>query len=188
MRPGQGKNKGSSFERAVGAKLSLWLSSGKRKDLLCRTVGSGAQFTFSKASLGNPGDLMAQDPIAYEFISKIVIECKHWRSLDLIKFLNKKGDLYKAMLKVEKEAKSAGKESWWLIAKQNNQPTLLLMPDDGQELGMTEIVYHKLFNDSVLLYQFEHYLETHPITNLSESEKEGWENADPPPPAPISGT
>lgn len=162
MKPGQGKNKGSSFERAVGAKLSLWLSAGKRKDLLCRTVGSGAQFTFSKASQGNPGDLMAQDPIAFEFMSKTVVECKHWRSLDMIKFLNKKGDLYKALLKVRQEGNLAGK-SWWLIAKQNNQPTLLLMPYLPSIHHHPNLEYHILFRSTVLLFQFENYLESFPI-------------------------
>jgi len=153
MKIGQGKNKGSAFEREVGYKLSLWLSDGKRKDLLCRTVGSGAQFTCSKG--GHAGDLRAQDPIAYEFCKRYVIECKHWRDLELIRFLNCQGELFKAMQKVGKEALQTDRD-WLLIAKQNNYPAVILSnncpkPSSGY--------YHLLFDGTVMMMDFGDFLK-----------------------------
>src|SRR5581483_12100766 len=101
MRKGGGKEKGSQYEREIGYKLSLWLSNGARKDILCRTVGSGAQFTFSKSVRGIPGDLRSQHELGDLFCQKFVLECKHWKDLELIRFLSAEGELYKAFLKVK---------------------------------------------------------------------------------------
>ena len=161
MKAGQGKNKGSGFEREVGAKLSLWISNGERKDLLCRTVLSGGQFTMT--STGNAGDLMAQHPLAFPFCSKTVVECKFWRTLRLDQFLNRDGELYKALLKVQKEAREVDK-IWWLVAKQNHMQTLLFMssvskstpPGKPPLLGCS---YHQLFNGTVWMFNFDEFLK-----------------------------
>lgn len=126
MRKGGGKTKGGNFERETGQALSLWLSGGARKDLLCRTVGSGAQFTRAAGMAGRAGDLMANHPTANIFCEKFVVECKHWRDLELIRLLFKEGELYTALLKVQEEASHESKH-WWLVAKQNNRPALVLM-------------------------------------------------------------
>lgn len=166
MRPGAGKNKGSQFERDIGAKLSLWLSGGQRKDLLRRTVGSGAQFTacFKKGIMeGVPGDLTAAHPLAFEFCEKYVVECKFWRDLDFLNFLQRKGgkqSLYYAMKKVRKEAEDSGKK-WMLIVKQNHRPELLLMGVTATFSAFTTpwCPYHLLFGGTVILNILDEFLE-----------------------------
>jgi hypothetical protein len=159
MKLGAGKAKGSSFERHIGTKLSLWLSNNERKDLVCRTVGSGAQFTFSKGS-GNPGDLMGQHPIAFKFFENYACECKFWRNLEIIKFLEKEGDLYRALRKVQREAESQSKQ-WILIAKQNHRKILLFLPTQSmlnstQKIG--QLNFHVIFSGTVYMFEFENFL------------------------------
>lgn len=165
MRPGGGKEKGSQFERDIGAALSLWLSHGEKKDLLCRTVGSGGQYTFASVRgvvAGIPGDLRSQSPLADEFCKHFVIECKHWKNLNLFQFMEKQGELYKALIKVKKEAEKEGK-FWWLITKQNHKRTLLFMPIDAMRLaypaGPINANFHILFNGTVYMYYFAEYIQ-----------------------------
>lgn len=157
MKAGQGKLKGGEYERIIGYKLSLWLSRGQRKDLLCRTVGSGAQFTFAQTRnqiAGIPGDLRSQDPLADEFCKRYVIECKFWRDLELIRFLNKQGELYEAYLKVKKEAEQLNKK-WMLIARQNRRPDILFSSSPGFFLPGE----HHLFSEDCYMYQLDFFLE-----------------------------
>lgn len=158
MKPGAGKAKGSGYEREVGAKISLWISKGERKDLLCRTVLSGGQFTM--ASIGNAGDLMAQHPLAFPFFAKCVVECKSWRSLGLDKFLNREGDLYKALLKVQMEAEKVGK-TYWLVCKQNHGPTLVFMSFKPtiSYVENVSLSRHLLFNGSVYMFYLDIFLD-----------------------------
>jgi len=157
VKAGQGKIKGGGYEREVGAKISLWITNGERKDLLCRTVLSGGQFTMS--STGNAGDLMAQHALAFPFCSKVVIECKFWKNLELIRFLNTEGELFKALMKVQKEAAKVRK-NWWLVVKQNHQPELLFMPDNCSQ---TLLLYkHALFNGTVYMYKLNEFLRVVP--------------------------
>ena len=165
MKAGQGKNKGGGYERAVGTKLSLWLSHGQRKDLLCRTVGSGAQFTTAAKKLisaGHAGDLMSQDPLSYEFFSKWIVEAKFWRDLHLIQFLDGKGELYKALQKVKKESISINKK-WILICKQNHQKDLLIMEKQQITSVLSSSIcpiYHELFSSTVTMFYLDEFLKT----------------------------
>ena len=45
MRKGGGKEKGSSFERLVCKRMSMWLSKGERDDLFWRSAMSGGRAT-----------------------------------------------------------------------------------------------------------------------------------------------
>jgi hypothetical protein len=142
MRPGGGKEKGSNYERDIGAKISLWISGGERKDLLCRTVLSGGQFTMS--SSGNAGDLMGQHILAIPFCSKVIIECKSWKDLELVKFLVKEGELYKV-----------GK-TWWLVCKQNRSSDLVFMSDNY--LPPVELSFNMFFNNTVFMFKLDDFL------------------------------
>lgn len=156
MRPGGGKLKGSQFERDIGAALSLWLSDGEKKDLLCRTVGSGGQYTFActrGTNAGIPGDLRSQHPMADEFCKHFVIECKHWKDLNISQFLEKQGELYKALVKVRQEGVKENK-SWMLIAKQNHKKTLLFMPS-----RVVCLDFHSIFSDTVYMYYFAQFIQ-----------------------------
>lgn len=162
MKPGGGKSKGGGWENEVGEKISLWLSNGEHKKLLCRTVGSGAQFTTHAKKLiaaGQAGDLMSQDPLSVDFCSKFVVECKFWKNLELIKFFEQGGGketLYEAMLKVKSEGDSLGK-LWWLVAKQNNRKPLLFMPASAYVNIKEGLDWHLIFSGSVYMFQIDNF-------------------------------
>lgn len=167
MRPGGGKSKGSGFERLVCEKVSLWITHDLRKDLMCRTVGSGGQFTSAinrGTQAGLAGDIRSQDPLADKLCSSVVIEAKFWRDLEIIKFLNRQGELYVALEKVKKEGVTVGK-SWWLVAKQNRQKELLFMPTELVKHLYTEnskkpdLDFHLLFKGSVYLCELDSFFK-----------------------------
>ena len=171
MKSGAGKAKGGQFERDIAKLLSLWFSEGALKDTVARSEGSGARFTSSAktgAATGTPGDLMPKHPLAFAFFTNFVVECKFWRNLNMINFLQKEGDLYKAMEKVQKEAEDNGRE-WMLIAKQNSQPIFVLMPAANQLVFKLEdqAIVHHLFNNTVCMFHFTDMLKI-PIANLFE--------------------
>ena len=73
--------KGGSFELEIAKKLSLWLTSFKRDDLVCRTDTSGGRATVrtKKKKETNKylyGDLKHSDDLAKPLFDKWSIECK----------------------------------------------------------------------------------------------------------------
>lgn len=170
MKPGAGKGKGGNYEREIVSKTSLWLSEGKRDDLLCRTVGSGSQFTSVKK--GHPADLMAQDdPLAFELCSKYAIECKHWRDIKLLTLIQRKGELFKALQKVRQEGIDT-KRKWWLVVRQNYNPDLLFMEsielvEEDLKLGCNFPDYQALYSGLVHVYFLDEFFEkVNPIRYL----------------------
>ena len=177
MRPGGGNPKGSQFERNIACQLSLWISDGKRKDLICRTGGSGGQFT-SWLKRGEPmfvpGDLMSIDPLAHQFCSTFAIECKHWKDLGMIRFLLGKGELYEAMLKIKIQAEERN-QKWMLIAKQNNRPALVIMPlliMPSTFVFPVDLLCHQLFGLSIHLFVLDEFLKVVKPKDLLESDAE----------------
>lgn len=167
---GRGKPKGGEYERQIGYKLSLWLSKGQRKDLICRTVGSGAQFTSANLrnqTAGIPGDLRSQDPLADRFQQLYVVECKFRRDLEFLKFLRADGELYKAYLKVRGEANQL-KKRWMLICRQNRNPDILITTPPGFFIGTA----HSLLGGDALMYQLDDFLQkVTPELLLGDSEQ-----------------
>ena len=82
MKPGCGKAKGSSFERLVARKLSLWITDGKDSTQLIRSVLSGGWGQGNVVSARQLGDLAANGPAGEEFRKHFVVECKHRFSID----------------------------------------------------------------------------------------------------------
>jgi hypothetical protein len=164
MRKGGGKAKGSGYEREIGYKLSLWLSNNTRKDIVCRTVGSGAQFTSANmrgTTAGIPGDLRSQDPVADKFFQNVVLECKFWADLELLHFLDQKSLLHEALIKVKSEAESLNKY-YWLVARQNRRYDIVFMPIEAMSrssiiLG-SNVKYHCLFNGQVYMFKLDEFL------------------------------
>lgn len=157
MKPGAGKGKGSSFERLIAEKLSLWLSNGAMRDIIWRSESSGARFTCSNGKTGTAGDLMAKHPLAFEFCAEFVCECKHWADLNLLTFLNCKGELYDAFTKVKREANG---KSFLLICRQNNRPITVLayFANDTIRQNLLTHVSHILFTN-IFFFQLDWFLE-----------------------------
>lgn len=132
MRAGGGKDKGSSWEREVGKLLSLWLTHGARPDIFSRNVLSGGAFTnaSSKGELSSrmPGDLMAAHPLAFTFMSKYAIECKHLASLGLEQFLfddKNSSELSKIISFADGQARAVQLD-YMIVAKQNRREPFVI--------------------------------------------------------------
>lgn len=139
MKAGGSKAKGSSFERDVCKKLSLWASSGLREDLYWRSSMSGGRSTIQakkgKQNLTQAGDISSIDRVGAEFIEQFCVECKHYKVLDLIPgIIHNRGALYGFWKRLIKDAAGA-KKLPILIAKQNRLPALVLLT----ELGASEL-------------------------------------------------
>jgi len=143
MRAGGGKAKGSSFEREICKRLSLWLSHGKRTDLFWRSAMSGGRATIAnrlgrggRIKVRQPGDITAVAIEGAVLTDRYVIECKHVRNLQLTAFLlegrGAKQSIAGYWKKLRGEAKRHHKLPM-LIAKQNNMPVIVVL-----ENGITD--------------------------------------------------
>ena len=135
MRAGGSKQKGSAYERDICKKLSLWASSGKREDCFWRSAMSGGRSTIQirkgKQNTSQAGDISSIDRIGAELIEQFCIECKHYKTLDLIPgIIHNRGALYSFWNKVVEDAFAIRKMPL-LIAKQNRLPSLILMTEIG---------------------------------------------------------
>lgn len=131
MRAGGGKNKGSSYERWVCGKLSLWVTGGKIEDGLWRSAMSGGRATVHLkrgTKIQQVGDICAVRPELHDFCAKFYIECKHVKSLDIESFLIRgKGLLAKFWKTACQEAKSHDRIPL-IVARQNRTHDLLISP------------------------------------------------------------
>lgn len=75
-----GAKKGSSYEREICKKLSLWWTYGEDDDVFWRTAGSGARATGrrkqGKKTFGQDGDIQATNPIGQPFVDLFAVEIK----------------------------------------------------------------------------------------------------------------
>lgn len=137
MKKGRGKHKGSQFEREICARLSLWVSGGRRRDVFWRTATSGGRATVHKKrgeKLRQSGDIGAVAPEGHCLTDKFYFELKAYRDLKLARFLLEcAGPLGTFWRSVCKEAESYGKFPV-LIAKQDRLP-ILVITDGGNWLG-----------------------------------------------------
>jgi len=138
MKQGSQKQKGNNFENAVAKKLSMWITYGQRKEVFDRSPASGAKAT-AHAKKGilyknQAGDIVALEDLGYAVTNKFIIECKHYRDLNLngLVYGNKTGVL-EFWLKLLKECKEFKKQPM-LIARQNHRPILLGFNKYGIEL------------------------------------------------------
>jgi hypothetical protein len=133
MKKGGGKGKGSAFERKVCVLLSLWVTNGKKKDAFWRSSMSGGRATIHvKRGDKNrqAGDITAVAPEGHQFTDVFFAECKHVRNLDIASFFTKGiGRLAKFWAQAKKQAAQHDRRPM-LIAKQNNQPVLVVTEGD----------------------------------------------------------
>lgn len=131
-----GKSKGSSYEREISKKLSLWLSEGKRDDLLWRTQNSGGRFT-TRRKLGidtqnQDGDITSTDPEAQFFSDRYTLELKRYGDVNLWGLLTKKGGGIILFWKQTIRQASDSNKIPILIVKQDRKPALWISNNDFQ--------------------------------------------------------
>jgi hypothetical protein len=81
MKKGGGSGKGGAFERKIAKRLSLWLTNGTDSSQLVRSVLSGG-WGGNKAAR-HSGDLAANGEAGERFRNRFVVECKHYKVIDL---------------------------------------------------------------------------------------------------------
>lgn len=129
-RPGRGREKGQDYERLVCKELSLWYSGGEDKAVFWRTASSGAKGTHmvKKGHQGGHkfvGDIGSIGAKGEDFTSRFLIECKHYKTLNLDRMVAEgTGQLVQFWLKAKLEAQAVGKKPF-LIARQNALPILV---------------------------------------------------------------
>lgn len=129
MKPGRGKAKGSAFERWICAALSLWVTNGASKDVFWRSAMSGGRATIHVGrgqKNRQAGDICAVAPEGHILTDQYFIECKHLKDLNLTGFvLSDVGPLAKFWKVCVEQATTHGRIPM-LIAKQNQQPVMVL--------------------------------------------------------------
>jgi hypothetical protein len=166
MTPGGSKQKGNAWERKVGTVLSLWVSNGVRVDLFARTVLSGGQFSRSEGEVGIPGDLMANHPTAFEFLSLFAVEAKHRHDIGLDKYLlDFAGSSFLAKTFDQTKRQAAAKLLVPMVVAKSNNYAAIIMLDYAvgimaRSAARRGFHYHALHSSSVLLTTFDHFTNT----------------------------
>jgi len=133
MKPGGGKQKGSTFEREMCKKLSLWVSEGKHDDLFWRSAMSGGRATVrakkGQTTASGHGDITAVTPGGNVLTDKYVIECKSYADLEWSSFVYGKGFVWKTweiLCKISYENSKIP----FLILKQNKKHIVVAFDND----------------------------------------------------------
>lgn len=143
MKHGAGKRKGNAFERQICKSLSLWVTGGRRDDVLWRSAMSGGRATVH-AKRGRSlrhvaGDICAVADEGNALIDVFFLECKFYRDLNTprIVFDGSGGKLHEFWLRTADAASSYNKMPM-LIAKQNMvQPVVVLDTHSLIGFGLT---------------------------------------------------
>lgn len=129
MKAGGGKQKGTDFERQMCTKLSLWVSHGNNKDLFWRSAMSGGRATIALRSgrkIKPAGDICAVHEDGHIFTDYYLVDCKHYKDLNIDRFIIGSGMLFNFWTKLRQQAKDHGRKPM-LVARQNNFPILMLL-------------------------------------------------------------
>ena len=128
----KGKQKGSAFERKVCKLLSAWVSGGESEDLFWRSAMSGGRATVGhrsgKSHSRHAGDISATSREGHALTDYWYVECKAYRNLSIDSAMIKgTGSLIKFWDEAVAQA-ARYKKLPMLIAKQNQMPTIVLVP------------------------------------------------------------
>lgn len=129
MRSGGGKGKGSSYERLICKRLSLWITAGKKEDCFWRSAMSGGRATVAQRKgkeVRQAGDITAVSPEGHALTDVFYIELKHYKKLDIESFFLKgQGTLANFWRTAVKEARKHDRQPL-MIVRQNRTPDLVL--------------------------------------------------------------
>ena len=131
--------KGSSFEREICEKISLWWSGGENDAIFWRTSGSGARARVrskkGKATSWQHGDIAAIDPCGRPLIDKLVIELKRgYNKVTMVDLLDSpltSSSLFEEWIDqvqssaMESAEDFAGPKQWAIIHKRDRREPLI---------------------------------------------------------------
>lgn len=147
---GGGKRKGAAFEREICKKLSLWISKGERTDIFWRSAMSGGRATVQfKKGIKNKTqacDISAIDPLGEKLLKDYIIECKHYKNLNLENLIynTSKEGLLEFWNETWKKAVDLGKLPI-VIARQNNKKDIICL---NYDIGLTILKHCGIYNIS----------------------------------------
>ena len=132
------KAKGSSFERLICKRLSLWWTNGETDSVFWRTSNSGGRATVrgrkGKKTSNQHGDICAIDPIGEPFLNMFAVELKKGYSKHTIADLLDKPEKA-ADQEYEKWIKQAiasqvgsGSRYWMIIVQRTRRIPLVFVP------------------------------------------------------------
>jgi len=147
------KQKGSSFEREICRKLSLWVSEGNSDDLYWRSAMSGGRATVrtkkGQKTTHGQGDISSVTPEGSILTDNFVIECKNYNSIGFSNFLYNKGVLKEIWSKLLKESIESNKHPL-LVIKENRKPVLVCF---NRNIGF--IPFLCKFKQGLVVYYFD---------------------------------
>lgn len=133
-------NKGSSFERFISEKLSLWWTENKRTDIFWRSSNSGGRATarkkVGKETSGQYGDLAAIDPIGSPLLKVCAIELKRGYSGHTISDLldlpaTATQQIYEEWFeKVIRSHTHASSFAWMLLVRRDRREAFCFIPNN----------------------------------------------------------
>jgi len=172
MRSGGAKQKGNNFENKTAKDLSLWLTRGKREDVLIRSQNSGGRATMLSYSgrnfMSQAGDICAVEQAGLPLTEVFVIECKHYSDLgvDGLIFRTRKDGITAHWAKLLKECETYKKLPFY-IARQNNRPTLVGLNQSGISLfNLESYVEIDVCHMGLKILSFQNFLKHSKISNL----------------------
>jgi len=165
----KGNQKGSSFERSICKKLSLWWTRKKRDDIFWRTSTSGARATTrkkqNKSTANSAGDIMALDSTGEIFTKNFLIEIKRGYSqkISLLSFVdsspkNKKPILLQWWIKAENEKKEHNKKYSLIIFKRDRKKTCICF-----DQKVFHLFFHQEFKPVATISTGKHKLIVFPF-------------------------
>lgn len=167
MKSGGGKAKGSSFERDVCKKLTIWVTGNEKPYIFWRSPSSGAVATVSQSS-NISGDIIAVKEEGNFFTDIFSIECKDgYPQADTMKiFKHNKNDIIQEFWEqCIKDARTANKQGM-LIFRKKGYPILVGIEDNTKisKIMKEKISVHQIisFNDELpklTFFEFEVFFD-----------------------------
>ena len=174
--------KGSSFERHVSKKLSLWVTKNESDNVFWRSITSGARATmrrrFNKSTVNEQfGDITSTDSSSKFFTDTLCIECKADGKVDLWDFAKKNivsPNMYQFWNTIKEEAKFTNKYPI-LIIKPNYKSVILVIGESLQQILDTNSFMEltpifKFYEDTedIFIYDFETIMNKCDIDKFKE--------------------
>jgi hypothetical protein len=132
--------KGSSFEREICKKLSLWFTNGANDCVFWRSSNSGGRATVrekvGKKTQGQYGDIACIDPIGLPLLQHTNIELKRgYNQASPMSIIDApataKRQLFEEFIRQShKDSIRSGAKTWWLIHKRDRRETMIYFPSE----------------------------------------------------------
>lgn len=167
MKQGQGKNKGSNFERLLCRKLTKWITGKERPEIFWRTASSGGKATQDQKTgvdCTMDGDIMAISNRGQWFTDYFFVECKFYKDFDLLNMLKEKGLIFRWWEKLENSAWKTGKEPILILKKNRYSPLIMfrweshIMTDRFLAYG-NRLIYKNIKKERLVLVYLFDFLE-----------------------------